>query len=87
MARKEAMEQKKLLEKTELLFQVKTGEGDRVFGSVSQKQIKDELLKKGFSLSKNQIELDHNLTSLGFHHVSIRLYKDVIAKVRIQLSK
>lgn len=87
LARNEAFKQKDALEKLQLLFQVKTGEGDRVFGSVSQKQIKEMLEKKGFSISKKQIELDHNLTSLGFHNVSIRLYKDVVAKVRVQLSK
>jgi len=86
-SRKEALKQKELLEKASLLFQVKTGEGDRVFGSVSQKQIKEALEKKGFSISKKQIEMDHNLVSLGFHQVNIRLYKDVVACVRVQLSK
>lgn len=87
LARKEAMSQKVLLEKHPLLFKVKTGEGDRVFGSVSQKQIKDSLDKAGFSIQKRQIEMENNLTSLGFHNVSIRLYKDIVAKVRVQLTK
>ena len=87
LARQAAMTQKKDLEKCMLLFKVKTGEGDRVFGSVSQKQIKEELDKKGYSIQKRQIELDHNLTSLGFHRVSIRLYKDIVAQVMVQLMK
>lgn len=87
LARKEAMSQKALLEKHPFLFKVKTGEGDRVFGSVSQKQIKDSLDKAGFSIQKKQIEMENNLTSLGFHNVSIRLYKDIVAKVRVQLTK
>jgi len=87
LERKEAMSQKVLLEKHPLLFKVKTGEGDRVFGSVSQKQIKDSLDKAGFSIQKRQIEMENNLTSLGFHNVSIRLYKDIVAKVRVQLTK
>ncbi len=87
ISRKEAINQKLLLEKTPILFKVKTGEGDRVFGSVSQKQIKEALLKQGFSIDKKQIEMEHNLTSLGFHNVPIRLYKDIVAKVRVQLTK
>lgn len=87
ISRREAMEKKSALEKLPILFKVKTGEGDRVFGSVSQKQIKDALLKHGFSVDKKQIELDHNLSSLGFHNVSIRLYKDVVARIRVQLTK
>lgn len=87
LKREEALKLKKELEKTNMLFKVKTGEGDRVFGSVSQKQIKDELEAKGFKVLKTQIEMEHNLTSLGFSNVTIRLYKDIVAVVRVQLVK
>lgn len=87
LKRAEALKLKEKLEKTNLLFKVKTGEGDRVFGSVSQKQIKEALEKKGFKILKTQIEMDHNLVSLGFSNVYIRLYKDIVANVRVQLAK
>ena len=48
----EAINLKKQLEKTPILFKVKTGDHDRVFGSISAKQIKDELHKKGFKIDK-----------------------------------
>jgi len=70
-----ALELKEKIEKTTLLFKVKTGEKDKVFGSVSPKQIKDELHKKGFKIDKRQIELISNLTTLGFHNVKINLFK------------
>ena len=54
---KQAKEIKKELEKLTLVFKVKTGEKDKVFGSVSPKQIKEELLKKGYKIDKKQIEL------------------------------
>ena len=85
--RQEAKAFAEKLEKKSFLFKVKTGEGDKVFGSVSPKQIKEELTKQGFSIDKKQIELDHNLTSLGFHNVNIRLYKDVVAVIKVQLVK
>ncbi|MDD6223609.1 MAG: 50S ribosomal protein L9, partial [bacterium] len=50
--RKEALQLKEKLEKETFLFKVKTGEHDKVFGSVSAKQIKDELLKKGYKIDK-----------------------------------
>ena len=56
-AKQEAIEEKKKLEKLTLTFKVKTGEGDRVFGSISQKQIKEELKANGFNIEKNQIKL------------------------------
>ena len=85
--REKALEEKEKLEKKAYIFKVKTGEGDKVFGSVSPKQIKEELAKYGFSIDKKQIELEHNLTCLGFHDVNIRLFKDVVAKIKVQLTK
>ncbi|MBE6146735.1 MAG: 50S ribosomal protein L9 [Firmicutes bacterium] len=82
-----ALELKEKIEKTTLLFKVKTGEKDKVFGSVSPKQIKDELHKKGFKIDKRQIELISNLTTLGFHNVKINLFKEIDATLKVQLVK
>lgn len=84
---KQATEQKKELEKLTLVFKVKTGEQDRVFGSISPKQIKEELLKKEYKIDKKQIELTTSLQSLGFHKVMITLYKEVKAELKVQLVK
>lgn len=78
---------KKELEKTELVFTVKTGKDDKVFGSISPKQIKDELQKKGYLVDKKQIELGYPIASLGYHDVKINLYKKIFVKIRIKLQK
>lgn len=83
----EANKQKQELEKITLTFKVKTGDKDRVFGSISAKQIKEELLKKGYKIDKKQIELITSLQSLGFHKVMITLYKDIKAELKVQLVK
>lgn len=83
----DATDMKKQLESLSLLFKVKTGEHDRVFGSVSPKQIKEELDKKGYKIDKKQILLENNLSSLGYHNVKIRLYKEIIATIKVQLVK
>lgn len=85
--RKQASILKEQLEKIILTFKVKTGAGDKVFGSISVKQIKEELLKLGYKIDKNQIELENNITSLGYHNVSIVLYKDIKAKIKVSLEK
>lgn len=84
---KKAEEMKKELEKLTLVFKVKTGEQDKVFGSISPKQIKEELLKKGYKIEKTQIEMVTSLQSLGFHKVNIILYKDIKAELKVQLVK
>lgn len=85
--REEATTLKEKLEKEEFLFKVKTGEGDRVFGSVSPKQLKDELHKKGYKIEKRQIEMMSNLASLGYHNVNITLYKNIKATIKVHLVK
>ncbi len=85
--REEATKLKKELEKLTLVFKVKTGDHDRVFGSISTKQIKEELLKKGYKLDKTQFNLTTSLQSLGFHKVEVVLYKDVVGELKVQLVK
>ena len=83
----EAKKEKQELEKLILIFKVKTGEQDKVFGSISPKQIKEELLKKGYKIDKKQIELSTSLQSLGFHKVLVTIYKNIKAELKIQLVK
>ncbi len=85
--RKEALAIKSELEKIELEFVVKTGKNDQVFGSISAKQIKDELTKKGYDIDKKQVLFDHQVASLGYHDVKINLYKDINAKLKVILKK
>lgn len=85
--RTKALELKTKIENKPILFQVKTGDHDRVFGSISAKQIKEELDKKGFSVDRKNIQIDYPISSLGTHRVTIVLYKDVQAIVQVQLVK
>ena len=77
---------KEQLEKETLKLKVKTGEKDKVFGSISQKQIKDSLDQK-YKINKNQINIISPIASLGFHEVEINLYKDIKAIVKVEVTK
>ena len=85
--KEEAKLLKEKLSKVTLEFKVKTGEGDRVFGSISIKQIKDELAKQGYKIEKSAIELTNNISSLGFHNVNINLYPEIIAQIKVHVIK
>ena len=78
---------KKKLENLKISFKVKTGEQDRVFGSVSAKQIVEELKNKGFNIDKKQVKINNQISSLGFHNVDIELHKKVVASIKIELKK
>ena len=77
----------KELKNIEIIIKVKTGEQDKVFGTVSTKQICEELKKKNFDIDKKKIILDHSLDSLGTHIVKIELHKKVIADLKVTLKK
>ena len=78
---------KQKLEKNNLLFAVKTGKNDQLFGQISAKQIKEKLLERGLEIPKNSVLIDHPIDSLGFHKVKIQLHKKVIAYLNVQVEK
>lgn len=77
----------KELENKEIIIKVKTGEQDKVFGTVSSKQICEELKKIGFNIDKKKIVLNTPLDSLGTYNVEINLHKKVKGVIKITLKK
>ena len=78
---------KKELKDRVLTFKVKTGKQDQVFGTISTKQIANELEKIGYKIDKKKIVLDDAISSLGYHEVKINLHKNVIGIVTVELIK
>jgi len=83
---KEAKELAKKLEKVTLTFTAKAGKEDRMFGSISSKQVKEELEKKGYNFDKKQISME-TINSFGYHNVNINLYKDIVGTIRVEVKK
>ena len=81
---KEANNLKKQLENITLKFDVKCNNG-KVFGSISSKQIHEELIKKGIKIDKKSIKIDSSISSLGMHIVKINLHKKVCGELKVQL--
>lgn len=82
----EALKQK--LTKITLEFHVKTGEGGRVFGSVSTKQIVEQLYRvHDIKIEKRKFIDTDAITSLGYTDVKVDLYKNkVIGTVRVHVN-
>jgi hypothetical protein len=85
--KEKAKELKKKLDEVTIEFKVKTGEYDKVFGSISVKQIKEELNKLGYKIDKNQIMLEVPISVLGFHKVEVELYSNIKANIKVHLIK
>ena len=82
-----ANEIKNRLEKERIIFNVKTGNDGKVFGSISSKQICEKLNELGYNVNKKMLISDDNLSSLGNFYIDAQLYKGVIAKIKIELIK
>ncbi len=78
---------KSKLENKEITFKVKTGEFDKVFGSVSSKQIAEELSKLGFDIDKKKIQISNDINTLGTHRVLVVLHKKVSFNINVVLVK
>ena len=76
---------KNKLEKEVISFTVSTGKDGKVFGSISSKQIYEELNKRGYKVDKKQIVITDSLSSIGMFYVDVVLHKKVICKLGVEL--
>ena len=81
----EAEEIAKELETKRFTFKVNSGAEGRVFGSVSTKQIVEELHKNGYKVDKRKILDTAPIVSLGVTKVRVELYKGVIATINCEV--
>lgn len=91
MAEKELEEAKGLkevLEKVTVELIAKAGEGGRLFGSITTKQIAEELQKKyNIKIDKRKMELDDAIRSLGMTKVPVKLHHEVIASLNVHVKE
>ena len=79
-----ALALKEKLEAMEFYFKVKANNG-HVSGSVSTKEICDELKKHGIEVDKRKFIDKDPVKTLGFSHVKVELYKGVVGTIRVKL--
>jgi large subunit ribosomal protein L9 len=70
--------QAEIISKQKLLFEVKAGENDRLYGSITTSDIAEQLSEAaGFEIDRRKIQLDQPIRALGLFDVSIRLMPEV----------
>ena len=86
--RQEAKKIAEELKKITLEFTLSVGKDSRPFGSISLKQVEEELLKKhNLTIDKRKFLEKKNLDSLGFYTLKIELFKGVIGEVKVHISE
>ena len=77
----------KKLSKVEITIEVKVGDEEKMFGSITNKDIHKELIDKGFEIEKNQISIEEPIKALGIYHVNIKISKDITSDVKLYVIK
>lgn len=87
-AKEDALKLKEIVEKLTLEFPVKVGKEGRTFGSVSTKEITEELQKKhNITVDKKKFIDNGPFREVGTHKVKVELFKGVIAQLNVKLKE
>ena len=82
----EAEALKKKLEEVKLIFHMKAGKDGRAFGSISTKEVQEELKKQyDISVDKKKMELDVPMKNCGGYDSKVKLHKDVEATLHVSV--
>ncbi|MGN8636766.1 50S ribosomal protein L9 [Eubacterium pyruvativorans] len=85
--RSAASEKAEQLKKAQVTIVTKSGEGGRLFGSITSKDIADAVKEQtGISVDKKKIKLDQPIKNLGTFHVEIKLYYDINAEITVTVT-
>lgn len=83
--KQEAQELAQKLNELTVKIKAKAGEGGRLFGAISSKQVTEELEAQfGIKLDKRKLDME-SIRSLGVTQVKAKLYSDVVATLKVHV--
>lgn len=75
---------KKIIEESFIEFRHKVGEGSKLFGSITEKDIASSIKDKfNILVDKKKITIKDPIKNLGTYTVNVKLYEGVVAKLKI----
>lgn len=75
------------IEAAKVIIEVRVGEGDKLYGSVTSSQISDVLTEQGVEVDRRKIQLEDGIRSLGEHILDVKLHPEVVAKLTVHVIK
>ncbi len=85
--KKESEELKTKIENLSISITAKTGEEDKLYGSITTQDIIEKVKEQGLNLSKKQISLEEQIKKLGIYHIPVKLSSDVSASLKVWVIK
>ena len=64
---------------------MKTGEDDRLFGSVTAQMISEAITEKGYTVDKKEIEISAPIKHIGKYFVNVKLGPELDAKIKFDV--
>jgi large subunit ribosomal protein L9 len=68
-------------------LEAQAGEEDKLFGSVTSKDIAEAIALQGIEIDRRKILLEEPIKRIGIYEVSVKLYQDVTASVKVEVKK
>ena len=75
----------KQIEKAGIAIAVKTGEGGKLFGSVTGKDVSDALKKQHIDIDKRKITIQGEVTGTGVYEAVIKVHPTVTSKIKVSV--
>jgi large subunit ribosomal protein L9 len=83
-----ALEEKNILESKKIVIKAKSGESDKLFGSITSSDIEDKIkILFDLKVDKKQIRLEKPIKKLGEYKVPVKLYKEINAELTVIVIK
>ena len=73
------------LAEIEVSFAIELGSNGKAFGSITAKEISEELAKLGYNIDKKVINLSAPIKTIGKFEAELRLYKGVVGKLKLNV--
>jgi large subunit ribosomal protein L9 len=75
------------LSATSITIRREAGDDDKLFGSVTNRDVAEALAAEGIEVDRKTIQLDDHIRTLGLFQVPVRLHRDVTATVKVYVMK
>lgn len=75
------------ISKITLSLEAQAGEGDKLFGSVTSKDIAEAIAQQGVEIDKRKILLEEPIKRLGKYEVTVKVFQDITATINVEVKK
>ncbi|NCD24031.1 MAG: 50S ribosomal protein L9 [Deltaproteobacteria bacterium] len=75
------------IEAAKVVIEVRVGDGDKLYGSVTSSQIATILEEQGVVVDRRKLQLDEGIRALGEYVVDVKLHPEVVAKLTVNVVK